>query len=77
MVTLKVYDILGNVVKTLVNQYQSQGKHDINFSAIGGSASGGNASNLESGIYFYRLSVVNPANQSENYIATKKMLMIK
>jgi hypothetical protein len=44
-VTLKVYDILGNIVKTLVNQYQSKGRYDINF----------NANNLASGIYFYRL----------------------
>jgi len=44
-VTLKVYDILGNVVKTLVNQYQAKAKYDINF----------NADNLASGIYLYRL----------------------
>ena len=44
-VTLKVYDILGNVVKTLVNQYQTKGRYDINFNAV----------NLASGIYFYRL----------------------
>jgi hypothetical protein len=45
LVTLKVYDILGRVVKTLVNEYQVQGSHTINF----------NASNFASGVYFYRI----------------------
>jgi hypothetical protein len=44
-VTLKVYDVLGNLVKTLVNQYQAKGRYDINF----------NADNLASGVYLYRL----------------------
>ncbi len=66
-VTLKVYDILGNLVKTLVNQYQNKGKYDINF----------DARKLASGIYFYRLNVINPANQSQNYFTVKKMMLIK
>lgn len=44
-VTLKVYDVLGNLVKTLVNQYQTKGRYDINF----------NADNLATGVYLYRL----------------------
>ncbi len=44
-VTLKVYDLLGNLVKTLVDNYQAQGEYSINF----------NAGNLASGVYFYRL----------------------
>ena len=60
LVTLKVYDELGREVKTLVNQYQNKGKYDVNF----------DASNLASGIYFYRL-------QSGNFISTKKMLLLK
>ena len=45
IVSLKVYDILGREIKTLVNQYQNKGKHEVNF----------NASNLASGVYFYQL----------------------
>lgn len=45
VVTLKIYDELGREVKTLVNQYQSKGRYDIDF----------NASSLASGIYFYQL----------------------
>ena len=44
-VTLKVYDILGNEVKTLVNEFKSAGKYSTNFGA----------SNLASGIYIYQL----------------------
>jgi len=46
IVTLKVFDILGREVSTLVNEYQQSGVKEINF----------NASNLTSGIYFYSIS---------------------
>ncbi len=45
-VTLKIYNILGQEVTTLVNQTQSAGSYKFNF----------NASSLSSGIYFYRLT---------------------
>ncbi len=49
LVTIKVYDVLGRVVKNLVNQNQSEGSHEINF----------NASDLSGGIYFYQLKAEN------------------
>jgi len=45
IVQLKVFDILGRVVKTLVNGYRNAGKYNIEF----------NASELTIGIYFYQL----------------------
>jgi enterochelin esterase family protein len=42
---IKVFDILGNEVKTLVNEEKEAGYHSIDF----------NASNLPSGVYFYQL----------------------
>jgi photosystem II stability/assembly factor-like uncharacterized protein len=69
-VQLKVYDVLGNEVATLVDEYKSAGNYEAEFSAIGGSASGGNAATLPSGVYFYQLRV-------GSFIETKKMILIK
>ena len=44
-VTLKVYDILGNEIAILVNEYKTAGKYEVEF----------NASSLPSGVYFYQL----------------------
>ena len=44
-VTLKVYDLLGRVVRTLVNERQNAGSHAVTF----------DATSLPSGAYFYRL----------------------
>ncbi|MEN8193117.1 MAG: T9SS type A sorting domain-containing protein [Bacteroidota bacterium] len=44
-VSLKVYDIIGREVATLVNQQQSSGVYDVEF----------NASHLTSGVYFYKI----------------------
>ena len=48
-VSLKVYDILGNRVTTLINEYLSAGEYEVEF----------NASQLPSGIYFYQLNTGN------------------
>ena len=44
-VQLKVYDVLGIEIETLVNEEKSAGKYELNW----------NAANLPSGVYFYRL----------------------
>jgi len=44
--TLKVYDVLGKEVATLVDEYRIAGSYEINF----------NANSLSSGIYFYKLT---------------------
>ncbi len=44
-VTIKVYDVLGRVVKTLVDEVKKPGRYEVRFDGIG----------LSSGIYFYRL----------------------
>jgi uncharacterized lipoprotein YddW (UPF0748 family) len=59
-VTLKVYDILGSEVTTLVNEIHTAGKYTVEW----------NATNVPSGIYFYRLS-------SDRFTQTKKMVLLK
>lgn len=60
IVALKVYDILGNEVATLVNERKEPGNYSVSF----------NASNLPSGVYVYKMI-------SENFINTKKLLLLK
>jgi hypothetical protein len=68
-VTLKVYDILGREVATLVDEYQQAGKYNSQFSTLPTDRKVLN-SKLSSSVYFYRL-------QAGDYMATKKMLLIK
>jgi hypothetical protein len=46
LVTLKIYDILGREVRTIVNEEKTAGRYKISF----------NASSFASGVYFYRLT---------------------
>jgi hypothetical protein len=69
-VSLKVYDVLGNEIATLVNEEKPAGEYKVQFdisNLSGGiSAKGGYAS----GVYFYQL-------KAGNYIETKKMVLLK
>ena len=60
LVQLKIYDILGREVAVLLNEEQPRGNYKIVF----------NATNLTSGIYFYRL-------QSGNFTETKKLILLR
>lgn len=64
LVTLKVYDILGREIATLVNQTKSPGTYVETF----------HGSSLPSGIYFYKLNV---GASKEMYSETKKMILLK
>lgn len=77
-VSLKIYDILGNEVATLVNEEESAGNYSVKFNAnnnvqlstnslpSGVSAKGGYASS----VYFYQL-------RAGDFLQTKKMLVLK
>ncbi|MBK7227912.1 MAG: T9SS type A sorting domain-containing protein [Ignavibacteriales bacterium] len=45
--TLKIYDVLGNEVATLIDEYRVAGNYEIDFDATG----------LSSGVYFYKLII--------------------
>jgi photosystem II stability/assembly factor-like uncharacterized protein len=68
-VILKIYDILGNEVATLVNDELSAGEYEVEFNASSGS-SFQLVRNLSSGIYYYTLI-------TGNYSQTKKMILLK
>ena len=63
-VQLKVFDVLGNVMATLVDEYKSAGSYEVSFDA---SFAGGG---LSSGIYFYKL-------QAGSFTDTKKMILLR
>ena len=60
-VVLKIYNLSGQEIETLVNGFQTAGKHEINWQP----------KELPSGIYFYRLQVGN------NFVETKKMIILR
>ena len=70
-VTLKVYDVLGNEVVTLVNEYKSAGEYEVEFTASDGIRDlPAGRQGLVSGIYFYQL-------RAGEFIQAKKMTLIK
>lgn len=71
-VTLKVFDILGNEVATLVDEYKQAESYEVEFrpaSCIKHPASG---------IYFYQLKIFDPESGSgQVFVQTKKMILLK
>jgi hypothetical protein len=63
-VSLKVYDVLGKEVATLVNEEKSEGQYEVEFNLES------SIKNPASGIYFYQL-------RAGDFIQTRKMLLIK
>ncbi|MFH1197247.1 MAG: T9SS type A sorting domain-containing protein [bacterium] len=59
-VKLEVFNVLGKHIATLINRTQEAGSHSISF----------DASDLSSGIYFYKLT-------SQDNVITKKMMLLK
>jgi hypothetical protein len=66
MVILKVYDILGKEIATLINGETESGIHSVNFNAI----------NLSSGIYFYTIEA-SSFERGVLYSETRKMLLLR
>ncbi len=60
LVNMSVYDITGRKISDILNENLSAGKHRIDF----------NASNLSSGVYFYRI-------ETPDFTSIKKMILVK
>lgn len=65
LTTLKVYDILGREIATLVNEEKPAGEYEFEFNSL--SVEG---RNLTSGVYLYQL-------KAGNFVETKKMILLK
>ncbi|OGU71966.1 MAG: hypothetical protein A2V93_05855 [Ignavibacteria bacterium RBG_16_34_14] len=64
-VTLKIFDVLGQEVITLINGNLSAGLHSQNF----------DAASLNSGVYFYTIEAT--GSDGTNFTSTKKMILTK
>jgi hypothetical protein len=65
-ISLKVYDILGNEVKILVNEQKDEGSYKVEF----------NADEYPTGVYFYQIKA-NDLSTGKSFIQVKKMLLLK
>ncbi|HEY4755490.1 MAG TPA: T9SS type A sorting domain-containing protein [Ignavibacteriaceae bacterium] len=64
--TLKVFDVLGNEVATLIDEYKPAGKYEVEFNPV----ETRHGLSLPSGVYFYQLEV-------NDFVVSKKMLLLK
>jgi len=81
---VKVYDVLGRDVATLVNEVKEPGTYTVEFDAR---LHGGQGSYLTSGVYFYRLQSGDPstssgldpepAKESRGFVQTKRLLLLR
>ena len=68
LVTLKVFDILGREVATLVNERKTAGSYEVRF----------DGSRLASGVYFYQLKArQGEGGQAETFVETRKLLLLR
>ena len=66
-VTIKLFDLLGREVTTLIDEEYSPGEYELFFEAEG----------LTSGIYFYRIIATTSAGQTKAFVQTKKLTLLK
>ena len=67
LVTLKVFDVLGKEIATLVNENKDAGNYSVKF----------DASNFTTGIYFYRIAIHSDKLSSNNQTEIKKLMYLK
>jgi hypothetical protein len=65
-VKLKIFNILGQIVKELINIEQTAGYKSVIWNA-----------NVSSGLYFYRIEATSKDDPSKRFVDTKKMLLLR
>lgn len=72
-VKLVIYDVLGNEIRTLVNNVkQNSGSHNVEWDGTNNSGTG-----VSSGVYFYRISASSDEASSAGFVKTMKMILQK
>jgi flagellar hook assembly protein FlgD len=66
MVSIRVYDVSGQLVRTLVDEFTTTGRHDAVWDGRNN-----NGETVTTGVYFYRMTAPGYASQ------TLKMLLLK
>jgi len=66
-IIIKIYNILGKEIETLTNKEFQRGEYSLTW----------NANNYSSGVYIYKIEVVDPTGKKGDYVNVKKMLLIK
>ena len=64
---LIVFDVLGREIETLVDEELRAGSYEMNW----------NGSNYPSGVYFYRIAIHSDRLETNNFIETKRMVLVK
>ena len=66
-VKIEVYNLIGQKIETLLNKSMPAGYHEVEF----------NGQNLSSGVYLYRIEVLDPARRTGAWQDVRKMLLVK
>jgi len=64
-ISIRIYDLTGKEVRTLVNEFKSTGCYDVEFDGSG----------IASGVYFYKLDVI--GKDGNDFVMTKRMVLLK
>jgi hypothetical protein len=67
VVTIKVYDLLGKEIATIVDGFKPAGIHSVIF----------DARDLSSGIYFYKMEAKQEGSQNRKFVDRKKMVLVR
>ncbi len=66
-VTIKIFDIIGREVATIVNETKEPGYYTVSF----------DGTNYSSGVYFYRIDVLQAGSSTLSFSSVKKMVLLK
>lgn len=71
-ITIKIYDLLGQEIKTLVDETLDKGYHSVEWNGKNSIGFG-----AASGLYFYRIEATDIQNPGKKFVQVKRMLLMK